>query len=277
MAVHATRDGAAARAGGVLAAGAGQDRHVIRCGKDLLDGQRARNQAKPGGGHGRAPWLAARPTSVDDLAPRYNPHAAPCLREDQDASGTDIPVASSTHTLLSSSDTSIPTWCSMAVLLMAGPEPLGSARSRHHSEETRTNRQPRCRPITASTGPPNPRRGSAPPFLPPCRDWLSGAACRQVPQGKIQPGDAGGEGPWLPALDRPACSARRQPVPGIGGVLEAAGQRDRRDYRFEQPYLVVGAERGESCITPPPSRARRPCPRPAVAARCGVGCCRTMS
>ena len=67
------------------------------------------------------------------------------------ASRVTFPAASSTHRLLSSNDTSIPTWCSTAVLLVAGPEPFGSVRSRHHSEETRTSRQSRCRPITAST------------------------------------------------------------------------------------------------------------------------------
>ena len=37
---------------------------------------------------------------------------------------------------------------------MAGPEPLGPVRLRHHSEETSTTRQPGGQPITASTGPP---------------------------------------------------------------------------------------------------------------------------
>ncbi len=37
-----------------------------------------------------------------------------------------------------------------AFLLMAGPEPLGPVRLRHHSEETSTTSQSGCKPITAS-------------------------------------------------------------------------------------------------------------------------------
>jgi len=48
----------------------------------------------------------------------------------------------------------------MPVLLMAGPEPLGPVRLRHHSEETSTNSQSRSQPIAASTGPRGRRRAA---------------------------------------------------------------------------------------------------------------------
>ena len=70
------------------------------------------------------------------------------------ASRMGLPAGSSTHRLLSSSDTSIPTWCSITVPPDGRTRPTRTRALSHHFGRDPPRGQPRCRPITASTGPP---------------------------------------------------------------------------------------------------------------------------
>ncbi len=72
-AVDATRDGATAGTSGVPASGTCQDRHALPPREDLLDVERSGNEAEARGRHRRAPWSAARQTSLGDLRRQYNP------------------------------------------------------------------------------------------------------------------------------------------------------------------------------------------------------------
>ncbi len=87
MAMDTARDDAAIGTGRAHAVRPGQDPHAIRCRQNLPDCERAGNEAETGRGHVSTP-IGFKATVVRELPASYKPQSAPCLRENQNSTGS---------------------------------------------------------------------------------------------------------------------------------------------------------------------------------------------